>query len=55
MLEVAGTDATRDFEFVGHSEDALKTLVKFESGSLAEYVSIVAYSWHFSLVLWTIT
>ncbi|KID75472.1 Cytochrome b5 isoform A [Metarhizium brunneum] len=37
MLEVAGTDATGDFEFVGHSEDAFKTLVKFETGSLAEY------------------
>jgi cytochrome b involved in lipid metabolism len=44
MLEVAGTDATGDFEFVGHSEDALKALMKFEIGSLAKDVSIVAYS-----------
>lgn len=39
MLELAGNDATTDFDYVGHSHDAYNTLAGFEVGSLAGYVS----------------
>ncbi|KAI0406741.1 cytochrome b5 [Xylaria palmicola] len=37
LLEVSGRDATEDFDFVGHSEDAKSTLADFEIGLLAGY------------------
>ncbi|KAI2628551.1 cytochrome b5 [Hypoxylon sp. NC1633] len=37
LQEVAGSDATGDFDFVGHSASAKKALRQFEVGSLAGY------------------
>lgn len=34
LLDSAGADATEDFDFVGHSEDALKSLASFEVGMI---------------------
>ncbi|KAK2036706.1 cytochrome b5 [Colletotrichum somersetense] len=34
LKDVAGSDATESFEYVGHSEDAYKTLYKFQIGIL---------------------
>ncbi|KAK1566010.1 cytochrome b5-like heme/steroid binding domain-containing protein [Colletotrichum navitas] len=34
LKDVAGSDATESFEYVGHSEDAYKTLQKFQIGVL---------------------
>ncbi|KAI1171812.1 cytochrome b5-like heme/steroid binding domain-containing protein [Nemania sp. FL0916] len=39
LLQVSGGDASEDFDFVGHSEDAIKTLSEFEIGLLKGYVS----------------
>ncbi|KAK3934591.1 hypothetical protein QBC46DRAFT_368113 [Diplogelasinospora grovesii] len=39
LLEMAGSDATAEFDFVGHSIDAKKTLESFEVGLLAGYTS----------------
>lgn len=38
LLEVAGTDATENFDYVGHSSDAERTLRSFEIGVLSGYV-----------------
>lgn len=38
LLEVAGTDATENFDYVGHSSVAEETLRGFEIGDLAGYV-----------------
>lgn len=40
LLESAGLDATADFDFVGHSDDANKALAAFEVGSVAGHVSL---------------
>lgn len=40
LLQVSGGDATEDFDFVGHSEDAKETLFGFEIGLLAGFVSL---------------
>ncbi|KAI1162545.1 cytochrome b5-like heme/steroid binding domain-containing protein [Nemania serpens] len=37
LLQVSGGDATEDFDFVGHSEDAKETLFGFEIGLLAGF------------------
>ncbi|KAK2770363.1 cytochrome b5 [Colletotrichum kahawae] len=34
LKDVAGSDGTESFEYVGHSEDAYKTLAKFQIGVL---------------------
>lgn len=39
LLEVAGADASNDFDFVGHSKSAIKSLAEFEVGSLEGYVN----------------
>ncbi|KAK0375858.1 cytochrome b5 [Colletotrichum limetticola] len=39
LKDVAGSDGTESFEYVGHSEDAYKTLKEFQIGVLVEYVS----------------
>lgn len=39
LMEVAGTDASADFDFVGHSSDAIKGLTNLEVGSLRGYVN----------------
>ncbi|KAI1827691.1 cytochrome b5-like heme/steroid binding domain-containing protein [Xylaria intraflava] len=38
LLQVSGTDATEDFDFVDHSDDAKDTLSGLEIGRLAGYV-----------------
>ena len=38
LLEVAGTDATENFDYVGHSSVAEETLKGFELGDLSGYV-----------------
>ena len=38
LLDVAGTDATENFDYVGHSADAEETLRGFEIGDLSGYV-----------------
>jgi cytochrome b involved in lipid metabolism len=43
LLEMAGSDATAEFDFVGHSIDAKKTLESFEVGLLAGYVGLLGY------------
>lgn len=37
-MEMAGSDATAEFDFHGHSDDARKSLAGFEVGSLAGHV-----------------
>ncbi|KAK1447445.1 cytochrome b5 [Colletotrichum melonis] len=37
LKDVAGSDGTESFEYVGHSEDAYKTLKEFQIGVLVEY------------------
>lgn len=39
LKDVAGSDGTESFEYVGHSEDAYKTLAKFHIGVLEGEVS----------------
>ncbi|KAI0415583.1 hypothetical protein F5X98DRAFT_388775 [Xylaria grammica] len=39
LVEVSGRDATEDFDFVGHSEDAKSTLADYEIGLLAGYAN----------------
>lgn len=40
LVEVAGKDATEDFEEIGHSEEANQDLKQFYLGDLAEEVSL---------------
>lgn len=39
LKDVAGSDGTESFEYVGHSEDAYKTLERFRIGVLLDHVS----------------
>ncbi|OBR02687.1 Cytochrome b5 [Colletotrichum higginsianum IMI 349063] len=38
LKDVAGSDGTESFEYVGHSEDAYKTLQRFQIGVLEDHV-----------------
>ncbi|KXH41519.1 cytochrome b5 [Colletotrichum salicis] len=40
LKDVAGSDGTESFEYVGHSEDAYNTLEKFQVGVLLDHVSL---------------
>jgi cytochrome-b5 reductase len=46
LMEVAGTDASSDFDFVGHSKSAIKSLAEFEVGSLGGYVNAPVFYYH---------
>ncbi|KXH60668.1 cytochrome b5 [Colletotrichum nymphaeae SA-01] len=37
LKDVAGSDGTESFEYVGHSEDAYKTLEEFQIGVLVDH------------------
>ncbi|TQN70641.1 Cytochrome b5, partial [Colletotrichum shisoi] len=37
LKDVAGSDGTESFEYVGHSEDAYKTLQRFQIGVLEDH------------------
>ncbi|KAK1710883.1 cytochrome b5-like heme/steroid binding domain-containing protein [Colletotrichum acutatum] len=39
LKDVAGYDGTESFEYVGHSEDAYRTLEEFQIGLLVDHVS----------------
>ncbi|KAF4509360.1 hypothetical protein G6O67_003538 [Ophiocordyceps sinensis] len=40
LMEMAGSDATAEFDFHGHSDDARKSLAGFEVGSLAGHTVV---------------
>ncbi|TQV97792.1 Cytochrome b5 [Cordyceps javanica] len=39
LLELAGSDATSDFDFVGHSKSAAKAMAEFQVGAVAGYTA----------------
>ncbi|KUI72737.1 Cytochrome b5 [Cytospora mali] len=40
LMSVAGTDATEEFDYVDHSDDAFRTMEKIEVGVLTGWVKV---------------
>ncbi len=57
IMNLAGGDATREFNDIGHSKSAIQTLDKYEIGICLDYTSRVIHqseseSWFYKLYLW---
>lgn len=44
LKDVAGTDSTKDFDYVDHSDDAWRTMEKIQVGILDGWVEVRYYA-----------
>ena len=56
IMNLAGGDATREFNEIGHSKSAIKTLDQFEIGICTDYIEkraeVESVSWFYKWLIW---